>query len=62
MHKKNVFKGNWRYTVNTGKTASEMKRWLDKNWIWSENSLIAYSTSLSPVLAFSVIFFSFSRT
>lgn len=33
-----------------------MKRWLDKNWIWSENSLIAYPTSLCPILAFSVNF------
>lgn len=33
-----------------------MKRWLDKNWIWSENSLIAYPTSPSPILAFSVNF------
>lgn len=56
MPKKKIVKGNWSYTVKTGKTASEMKRWLDKNWIWSENSLIAYPTSLSPILAFSVHF------
>lgn len=36
------------------KQGKRLLRWLDKNLIWSESSLIAYPTSLGPILVLSV--------
>ncbi len=42
------------------KQGKRLLRWLDKNRIWSENSLIAYPTSLCPFLALSVNYSAFA--